>query len=146
MAIGRPDYFSLPTTPKYGTSLLWFHEGANSDAGVAVTRTKTFTGVLRQLFIQAERTDKDVADLFMLYVDDELILYGFDSLIEDPTDHRWLGNYCRVVKHNELDGLCSFLFEREVSVISHVDLIMGSDATQTRCAWNIVGWYDEIEG
>lgn len=76
MAIGRPDYFSLPTTPKYGSTFVKAGESWVGLGTETIVFTHTFVGVFRALVFAA--TDLTAYDdvAVTLEIDGQTILSG----------------------------------------------------------------------
>lgn len=88
MAQGRPDYFSQPVTLKYGTTVLTNVEQGDASVGTPFTYSPTFVGVLHELVLKMTHLRIGYANLIDLYLDDQLVLYGFGTSLFDSSPGR----------------------------------------------------------
>jgi hypothetical protein len=144
MAIGRPDYFSMPTTPRFGNRATQKFITLYPDPGEALSSKIETTGVLRGFAVDVTQDTPGKTDLMYIEVDGEWIHYGIFDRMACADNYRWAGAVWTPLHLDYLTGRLAFKWTGEFTFQTSLEFFVYSEATQTDLKVAISVWYDEI--
>lgn len=145
MSIGRPDYFSQPSTLRYGTSVKVSDSVGSLASGEIKTISVPFTGVLHEVMYSIDTVTLPAFNLAVLIVDSETVVYSVPYYDLRAGSTSALTLLLEVVNHNRIDDEYAWRLRWGRRVESEVRFEIYSMVAGATQNYRVVMIYEDIE-